>query len=294
MNAQKILLVGYGDIAHRLAPQLMANGARVYAIARSDKDVADGVIFWRGAISDVAIQSRMSEIKVDVVIITLTPGGRREADYRQAYLHNVESLLACWKRTKSEPKHVIFVSSTSVYAQSGGEWITEMTPAVVSSPTSEVLIETEQLLLQSSIPSCIVRFAGIYGPGRDYLIKQAIAGVAGTAAYTNRVHVIDCVEILYFLTSVLSKGARIPNILLASDCEPVTSTVVREWLSEALGFPHDHLRVSESSRSSRTSGLNKRCDNSALLAMGYTFTYPGYREGYAEQVAQYLPLVKKD
>ena len=294
MNAQKILLVGYGDIAHRLAPQLMANGASVYAIARSDKDVADGVIFWRGAISDVTIQSRMGETKADLVIITLTPDGRREADYRQAYLHNVENLLACWKRTKSEPKHVIFVSSTSVYAQSGGEWITEITPAVASSPTSGVLIESEQLLLQSDIPSSIVRFAGIYGPGRDYLIKQVIAGVAGTAAFTNRIHVTDCVEVLRFLANAVHKGARIPNILLASDCEPVPSAVVREWLSDALGFPQDHLRVSESSPSSRTSGLNKRCDNSALLAMNYTFTYPSYREGYAEQVAQYLPLVKKD
>lgn len=293
MNDQKILLVGYGDIAHRLAPQLIAQGATVYAIARSDKTVADGVIFWRGGISDVTVQSCMSEVKADLVVITLTPDGRRETDYRQAYLHNVESLLACWKRTKSEPKHVIFVSSTSVYEQSQGERVTEITPAVASSSSSGVLIESEQLLLQSGIPSCIVRFAGIYGPGRDYLIKQVIAGVAGTAAFTNRIHVTDCVGILSFLAHVVFNGASIPNILLASDCEPVTSKVVREWLCGALGLPHDHLRVSESS-SSRTSGLNKRCDNSALLAMNYSFTYPGYREGYAEQVAQYLPLVEKD
>lgn len=294
MNPQKILLIGYGDIAHRLAPQLTAQGAKVYAIARSDKLVADGVVFWRGAISDMAVQSRMSEIKADLVIITLTPDGRREADYRQAYLHNIENLLACWKRTNSEPKQVIFTSSTSVYEQSGGEWITEITPAIASSPTSGVLIESEQLLLQSGIPSCAVRFAGIYGPGRDYLIKQVIAGVAGTAAFTNRIHVTDCVEVLSFLADVVRNGGYIPDILLASDCEPVTSSVVREWLCEALGFPHNHLRASESSSSSRTSGLNKRCDNSALLAMNYVFTYPGYREGYAEQVAQYLPLVKKD
>lgn len=293
MNDQKILLVGYGDIAHRLAPQLIAQGATVYAIARSDKAVADGVIFWRGGISDVTVQSYMSEIKADLVIITLTPDGRRETDYRQAYFHNVENLLACWKRTKSEPKQVIFVSSTSVYKQSGGEWITEITPAVASSPTSGVLIESEQLLLQSDIPSCIVRFSGIYGPGRDYLIKQVIAGVAGTAAFTNRIHITDCVEVLNFLANVVCNGVSIPNILLASDCEPVTSQVVREWLCEALDLPADHLRVSESS-SSRTNGLNKRCDNSALLAMNYTFAYPGFREGYAEQVAQYLPLVKQN
>ena len=294
MNAQKILLVGYGDLAHRLAPQLIAQGVSVYAIARSDKVVADGVILWRGAISDATIQSRMSEIKADLVIITLTPGGRREEDYRQAYVHNVQNLLACWKRAKSEPKQVIFVSSTSVYEQSQGEWITEITPAVASSSTSAVLIESEQLLLQSDIPSCIVRFAGIYGPGRDYLIKQVIAGVAGTVAFTNRIHVTDCVEVLAFLANIVLKGVRIPNILLASDCEPVTSKVVREWLCETLGFAHDHLHVSESSASSRTSGLNKRCDNSALLAMNYTFTYPGYREGYAEQVAHYLPIAIKD
>lgn len=292
MNPQKILLVGYGDIAHRLAPQLIAQGARVYAIARSDKAVADGVIFWRGAISDRAVQARMSETQADVVIITLTPGGRREADYRQAYLHNIDSLLACWKRTNSEPKHVIFVSSTSVYEQSGGEWITETTPSIASSPTSGVLIESEQRLLQSGIPSCIVRFSGIYGPGRDYLIKQVIAGVGGTAAFTNRIHVTDCVEVLSFLANAVKNGAYIPNILLASDCEPVTSGVVRAWLCEALGFSHDHLCVSESS--SRTSGLNKRCDNSTLLGMNYVFTYASYREGYAEQVAHYLSRVKKD
>lgn len=288
MTAQKILLVGYGDLAHRLAPQLIAQHHHVFAIARKQKPVAEGVVLWRGAISDVAVQSHMSETPADVVIITLTPDGRREADYRQAYLHNVKSLLACWKRTKSQPKQVIFVSSTSVYRQNQGEWVAEITPADSVSPTASVLIESEQLLLTSTIPSCIVRFAGIYGPGRDYLINQVKSGIAGTEAFTNRIHVDDCVAVLGFLVDRCmgdtQSYVKIPNVLLAGDCEPVTSKVVREWLCEQLGFPATHLAPTESP-SSRVSGLNKRCDNSALLAMGYTFKYPSFRDGYGEQIA---------
>lgn len=285
MKTKKVVLVGYGDIAHRIAPFFNEKAQQVYAIARQKKEVVSPLILLTGSIADAATLRQMQEITADLVIVTLSPDGRRVEDYQNAFFNNMKSLLAYWTNTNTKPKQIIFVSSSSVYDQEDGQWVTEMTPADASRPTAKVLIDTENLLRDSQIPTCIVRFSGIYGPARQYLVRQVNEGVGGTPAFTNRIHIDDCQGVLEFLGAKALEEEALPDVILASDCEPVSSEHIRQWMSQTMGYGRDHLRAQDQPADLK---MNKRCDNSLLLSMGYQFKYPSYRQGYLEQIKRGL------
>ena len=291
-ESKKILLVGYGDLAQRTAPHFVDFGCRVLGIARSEKPTIEGVDIWRGSVSDLVVQNTADTLECDIAIITLTPGGRRESDYINSYLNNTKLLINAWKRAARLPEFVIFVSSTSVYGQDSGEWVNEDSETMPSRDTAKVLLETENLLLSSGIKSCVVRFSGIYGPGRYYLLKQVYQGELGSPAYTNRIHADDCAGVLAFLVKSHWAGHTMPKLLLASDNKPVSSQVVREWLAKMMQEKDPDLDIVPSDflakPSNRVRGMNKRCDNSRLIKLGYRFRYPSYKEGFPSLVDSFL------
>ncbi len=123
----------------------------------------------------------------------------------------------------------------------------------------------------------VVRFSGIYGPGRDYLIRQVLSGKGGNDQYTNRIHIDDCVGVITFL---LGEKQILP-LYLASDSTPVKSAEIRSWLAGQLGV--DSKTLIPSGVSGR--GGSKRCANARLLNLGYQFKFPDYTLGYAMQIS---------
>lgn len=305
-HTKKVLLAGYGDLAQRVAPHLVDSECRVLGVARSEKPAIKGVDQWRGSIAELVVESpprsdhpegsftegAREAFVCDVAIITLTPGGRREQDYVESYLNNVRLLVNAWKRCAQRPELVLFVSSTSVYGQDSGEWVNEESETTPSSDTAQILLETEKLLLSSGIKSCVVRFSGIYGPGRNFLLKQVYNGDLGSGAYTNRIHADDCAGVLAFLVKCHWKGQAIPELLLASDSKPVSSSAAREWLAKAMEEKDPGLNllsnISPVKPSNRVRGMNKRCDNSRLIKLGYRFRYPSFKEGFPLLVEDFM------
>jgi uncharacterized protein YbjT (DUF2867 family) len=69
----------------------------------------------------------------------------------------------------------------------------------------------EQLLWDSGWPAVVVRFGGIYGPGRTRLIDSVRDGSAtrpaGPPIFTNRIHRDDCARVLEHLLVPAGPGA---------------------------------------------------------------------------------------
>ena len=294
LTSKKILLLGYGDLARRTALHFNDLGCTITAVARSSKDVPQGVDLWQGSIADFVGHAERDVLSCDVVVITLTPGGRRESDYVSAYLDNMRLLLDAWARVGVRPGCVIFVSSTSVYGQDNGERVDEESDTHPEKDTAKVLLKTEALLQASNIPSCSLRFAGIYGPGRHFLIRQVAEGNMGGPAYTNRIHAEDCAGIIAFLIKRFWADKYLPPVLLASDGVPVISRVVRQSIAETLQSLDPDFNIPEIASvanvegSKRIQGMNKRCDNSKLIHLGYRFRYPSYKEGFPELIREFL------
>ncbi len=91
--------------------------------------------------------------------------------YRRLYLEGARNLLGAFPRAR-----LIFTSSTSVYAQQDGVLVDETSPADPVHEKGRVLREAEELVLARH--GIVARLAGIYGPGRSFLLRTFLAGEA--------------------------------------------------------------------------------------------------------------------
>lgn len=289
MSNEKILLLGFGDIAQRLAQKLAASSTDTYSITGVKRSPMKypKVDIVQTDIADPAAMETLLQKGFDIIVVTLTPSEISDEGYRQAYVATSRNLLSTLeKQSDKKPRLILFVSSTSVYGQANNEWVDERSDTEARSYSGQRLLEAENLYKQSDIKHCIVRFSGIYGPGRQRLIEQVING-NGTAKepvlYSNRIHADDCAAVLMHLIEK-QKTAGIDELYLASDCEPTPLYEVKQWLAEQLQLPKDHLQPKPLGRSLRSS---KRCNNKRLLESGYQFTYPNFKAGYSAVLQEF-------
>ena len=142
------------------------------------------------------------------------------------------------------------------------------------------MLITERLLLAGPFPATIVRFGGIYGPGRDRLVRAVAAGEVkkrrgDVPHYTNRIHRDDAAGCLRHLMEIDDPM----DIYLGVDHASVDEGDLLEWLAGRLGVSILEKELDEETATVRRAG-SKRCSNNRLLESGYWFKYPTFREGY--------------
>lgn len=268
---KRILLVGYGELAQLCAKDL--DDTEIYAVSRREKPRPDHVTWWQGNIVDENVLAKVAAFEFDAVVITLSPDGFNEEAYQRAYIEPLKALLKVLQQRP--PKLVLMSSSTGVYHHNNGEWVNEDSLCQPQNFSGRILLEAEALLHASGLPSCCLRLGGVYGPGRDFLIRDVQAGKGGSDAYTNRIHSEDAAGIILFLYHFHLNHGLPHNCYLGCDSEPAPGVEVRGWLARKLGIDPQNLEPSSSVR-----GGNKRCSNQRLLDLGYQFKFENYREGY--------------
>lgn len=271
-----ILIAGAGYVGLALAQLLRDAGHAVTGLKRTPP-VADHGLAWLAA--DVTRPGTLTDVPrdLDAVVCALAPGGRSEAAYREVYVDGTANLLAALPR-RDLP--FLLVSSTGVYGQDAGEWVDERTPPDPATATGRVLLEAEQRALADRPAATVVRFSGIYGPGRTWLADRVRAGhpvQTDPPSYTNRIHRDDCARVLAWLLSRRLAGETLPPVLLASDDDPAPLAEVTAWIAELLDIPAPPAAPHDPG-----AGSNKRCRNDLLKDLGYTFLFPSYREGYED------------
>jgi nucleoside-diphosphate-sugar epimerase len=221
----------------------------------------------------------------DYVLITLTPGERSEARYRQVYVEGTRHLLAS---LQGQPR-ILFVSSTSVYAHDQGELVDESSPAGDGEFSGQCLRQAEELVLASRFAASCVRFSGIYGPGRERLLRMVREGrvdVSNAAQWSNRIHADDCARVLAFLIERWQSGIAPAPCYVASDNCPIQLGEVWDWLSSQIGVANP---VPVGSWRTQTA-TGKRCSNNLLQREGFRFLYPDFRAGYAALLSSVTKL----
>ena len=271
-----ILVAGCGDIGAPVAQAWQQDGQRVFAMRRNGTEFPEGVT---GISGDLRHHDAQVWPDVDLIYLILTPTGRSAAAYEQAYLEGAHALIRAYQGRKQLP-FVIFVSSTSVYRDESQD-MDEFTAAEPDSETAKVLLATEQCL-HDCLPSLAVRCTGIYGPGRYRLIEQVRLGTPwGENRWSNRIHRDDVVSALMLLGQQALSGATLPPMCIATDEEPAPLWQVRKYIAEQIGAPvlqHDVV----------TADQGKRIRGQFLVSLGWQPTYPSYREGYRQLIAEYL------
>lgn len=272
----RILIVGCGDLGTSLAHALSDKGHQVTGLKRHPPS-RDGRIRYVAA--DIATGAGLGALDTDFdqLFFIVTPDGRSESDYRAIYETGLHHVLAKLPRCPW-----IFVSSTSVYAQSQGEWVDEESLAEPQAITSRLIRQAEQRLTSSNPDNVIVRFSGIYGPGRESLLRMAAQAPAiqqQPPYFTNRIHRQDCVGVLAFLLEQRLANRKLEPCYLASDDDPAPLWDVISWLAERM-----HCAPPVAKPADMDAVMNKRCSNRRLKALGYQFRYPDFKKGYAELI----------
>ncbi|MFK0400850.1 hypothetical protein ACIQTT_00820 [Microbacterium sp. NPDC090225] len=256
---RRTLLVGFGKLGARLAPSLIAAGSEVFALRRSASALPAGVI---GIEADVASPVLVALPSVDSLVITLPPGEGFDA-YRRALGHLARALPAI-------PERTVFVSSTGVFAGEGpGHVLTERT---VPHPQTEraQAIRDGELAAQELLSAVVLRPAGIYGPGRDFLIRRVREHAeVDYRRWTNRIHESDLVRTIDTLLRMPSP----PALLHAVDEEPVRLGEVVSYIASSLGMeaPPDAGAGADSGHV---------LDGSLLRRVLGGLEFPSFRAGY--------------
>jgi nucleoside-diphosphate-sugar epimerase len=284
------LILGCGDVGSALARELLKAGQHVIGVRRDVSKLADLGIETLAL--DITAEGALASLPdADTVVHVLSADRFDEEAYRAAYVDGIRALVAELESRAKPPTRVLFVSSTSVYAQKDGEEVDEQSPTDATSFSGQLMREGEQALLDSSLNGTVVRFSGIYGPGRDMLIRQARDGriaASNPPLYSNRIHRDDCAGVLAHLIALSLEGKPVEPIYLATDCDGAPLHEVMAWLARQLKVESTEVIQSPLRRRS-----SKRCGNALLLESGYTFRYPTFREGYAEVLKEHGVTVPK-
>jgi nucleoside-diphosphate-sugar epimerase len=143
------------------------------------------------------------------------------------------------------------------------------------------LRETEQLVLDHG--GIVVRLAGIYGPGRSYLVKRILTGEAiidpKHDRFVNQVHRDDAAAAVFLLMERPSVRPEIYNVV---DDQPILQSACYRWLAEKLNRPLPQVAKSIPKRKRGES--NKRVSNAKLRRLGWSPRYPTFAEGMEKSV----------
>lgn len=277
MPVPSVLIIGCGDVGGRLARQLLALNWQVHGMRRQVARLPQGVLPVAGDLAVEQCPAGWPQGPIDYVVYCVAASQHDEAGYQAAYVDGLTRVVAWLKDNRQAPQRLVFVSSSSVYAQSGGEWIDEYSPTEPTGYSGRLMLQAEQVARVSGWPATIVRLTGIYGPGRERLLEQVRQGYRVAhepALFGNRIHSDDAAGLLAFLLQQDVQGEPVASCYLGVDDKPAPLAEVVEWLRARLG-----VQGWAEEASVRRNG-NKRCSNARARALGWVPQYPSYREGY--------------
>ncbi len=276
MTQPHILIAGAGYLGQALAARIRAEGQyRVFMLRRSAVPMAGAELIQ----ADLLKPETFGELPpIDDIVYCAAADGHSEDSYRQIYQQGLNNLVKATKASGGY-RRLIYISSTSVYAEHQGGWVDENNPDLVHQGPSRFMVSGERDLIEGPDDYTILRMGGIYGPGRTYFLRRVKEGAeriySKGGLYSNRIHRDDCVGMILHTL----KSAATRQIYNGVDSESADRNEVIRWMAQQLGQnPEAILRTDDLTMISHRG--NKRIRNSKILSAGYKFIYPSYRQGY--------------
>jgi nucleoside-diphosphate-sugar epimerase len=190
------------------------------------------------------------------------------------------------------PRRIVYISTSGVYGDTGGAWVTEETPPNPQTSRAKRRLAAETALRQfgklSGVEVIILRVGGIYGPGRlpvERLQKGLPVLNETECGYTNRIHAED----LALICLATGERGHTDNIYNVSDGQPGNMSQYFFAVADALGLPRPPSLPMDEARAQLSPAMlsylteSRRMDNGKLLReFGLTLRYPDLASGLAE------------
>ena len=277
----RLLIFGFGYTSKFMCHRLSKKNWEVFCTTRFNKKIKEieslnaiPIIFD----DEEKINSILSE---DLLVLSTAPPENSKDPVIENYGHLI-------KKNSERIKRAGYLSTTSVYGDKKGEWVTEdsvLEPNLERS-ISRVAVEKQWLKFGEnfSIKTMIFRLAGIYGPGRSlidrFIRNEKIYIVDKPSHLFNRIHIEDIVGAIEMAMSSQS-GTTILNL---SDDLPATQLEVAQFAASLLKkkcpdtVSLESELVSEMARSFYQE--EKKVSNIKLKnELGYKLVFPSFKEG---------------
>ena len=266
----RVLIAGCGDVGNVLATALLQDGHHVYGLKRNTSTLPKGVLAVEADLLNPTALKDLPQ-NIDWLVFMPTPASRDQAAYEAIFIQGWKNL---WAAMKQIPARTLLISSTAVYGEANGAIVSEETRPDPTGFNGKVLLNMEQLVSRCTENLVVARISGIYGPGRERLIRQAASeGLAVQqfpAQFTNRIHRDDAAAALKHLLEIKRPEA----LYLVTDDRPAPKYEVVEWLANKQGFASPRGIADENA------GRGKRVSNQKLRDSGFRMSYPDYLSGY--------------
>ena len=295
---QRILIVGCGDVGQRVARALQGVSpgrprVRVLALTSSAERVAPlralGITPLLGNLDHAASLRRLSGLAMRVLHLAPPPGqGAGGADW---WRDPRTVALACALRLRSLPDALVYASTSGVYGDCGGAWVTETRPVAPGTPRAQRRVDAERAMRhlgRAGVRTSILRVPGIYAPDREggtpegRLRKGTPVLVAEDDVYTNHIHADDLARAC---VAALWRGAA-QRVYHASDDTDLKMGDYVDLAADLYGLPRPP-RLPRSTAQAELPltllsfmGESRRLDNTRLhRELRLALHYPTVREG---------------
>jgi nucleoside-diphosphate-sugar epimerase len=236
------------------------------------------MLVFDGASPSNELKAAISE--ADALLVSAAP-----ADGRDPVLAGLEEEIVQAPRLKS----VVYLSSLGVYGDSGGAWIDESAPTIPAlARRGGTRIEAEHdwqaLGARRNVPVAILRLGGIYGPGRNgmvRLLRGTVHRIAKPGHVSNRVHVYDIAQAID--AAFVRNAEGVFNVV---DDEPASPSDQIAFAARLIGIePPPEIPYEDAGKLASPMALSFydgciRARNDRLKkALGVQLRYPTYRDG---------------
>lgn len=279
------LIIGCGYLGERIATAWKEQGDDVRVLTRSSEHAVR--FEQRGLtplLGDVLNRDSLKQLPpADTILYAVAYDRSSAAGKRDVYVNGLANVL---RSLPAGCGRLLYVSSTSVYGQSQGEWVDEASACKPTSEGGRICREAEQIArehFRGDAGVSVLRLSGIYGPGRLAARTQALRSqqpIDGhPQGWVNLIHVADALR-------AVQTCADLPEAvetLLVSDDQPLQRGEYYAQLAAALGVPEPVLSGGDAD------DLGKRCSNRRLREeLKIELTYPTLESGLPSAIADDL------
>lgn len=214
-----VFVIGAGVVGEALATRLREHEAApsLHLTARSAESVerlrARG---FTASAFDVtkATPAQLTELLGGATHLVYSAAAGRGGDYEAVYAHGTAQLAA---HCAASGGHLIYTSSTGVYAARGGEWVDESAALAEHDERTRALATAERNVLGAG--GTVLRLSGILAPGRGpHLRLDALAGTTRDDG-DGWLNLVALPTIVDALAAVLVRGWR--GVVNVSSARPL-------------------------------------------------------------------------
>jgi len=282
-SPKNLLILGCGYVGQKLAQACLTQGIQVKATVRNhdkalhlQKQGVDAIVNDQPETLDPVWLSDCTAI-LDSIPLSYdknrTPF-QTQSSWIPALLSHLSNLT--WAG---------YISSTSVYADSHGDWIDETSTHFSASPRGAERLKAEQAWLNHVANAEVFRPAGIYGADRNILDKLKAGNYKTVnwqpAHYSNRIHVDDMVAAILAAINI-PQPQRITNL---ADGQPCSHMEYACTIAKTIHAPAPLILRPEEAEATLSPGYldffrdNKRISNQRLKQdLLPTLKYPSFRD----------------